>query len=290
MSAEKYLIVNADDFGYYDCVSKGILNAADVGTVTATGIFANSPFIETHLAWLQQSKSLDIGVHLNLTHRSPITPEMQARLHRWQGKFPGKFTMAQWILTGRIPTHVVVKELRAQIERCHVGDIHLSFLNSHEHLHMLPPLFRITQDLAVEYNIPHVRYAMPDVVTSLSPGPLVRDLALRILSRKNRKLIQSPVLPFLGMGSSGKLDISYLAKNLSGLTPGVYELMCHPGACDREDETDPLLRAYHDWKSELNTLTSEDFRILCCQENIKLIGYRHIIIDNGQIKIRIDSQ
>ena len=37
------LIVNADDYGYFDCVSKGILESASRGIVTATGVFANRP-------------------------------------------------------------------------------------------------------------------------------------------------------------------------------------------------------------------------------------------------------
>jgi predicted glycoside hydrolase/deacetylase ChbG (UPF0249 family) len=36
-----YLIVNADDYGIFRCVSKGILEAASHGIVTATGVFAN---------------------------------------------------------------------------------------------------------------------------------------------------------------------------------------------------------------------------------------------------------
>ena len=39
VSRYSYLIVNADDYGYHDCVSKGILSAARQGIVTATGIF-----------------------------------------------------------------------------------------------------------------------------------------------------------------------------------------------------------------------------------------------------------
>ena len=59
---------------------------------------------------------------------------------------------------------------------------------------------------------------------------------------------------------------------------------------DNEDVPDPALSAYHAWKSELDTLTSNEFRILCHQENIRLIGYRHIKIENGQLDVQIDTQ
>jgi predicted glycoside hydrolase/deacetylase ChbG (UPF0249 family) len=286
----RYLIVNADDFGYYDCVSKGILSAAETGAVTATGIFANSPFLDTHLSWLKRSDSLDTGVHLNLTDRSPLTSAMRARLHRSKGCFPGKFVMARWILTGRISLEVVAQELRSQIEHCLAAGVALRFLNSHEHIHMLPPVFRITQDLAMEYGIPHVRYALPDSLGSLAPGELIRDIALHLLGRRNHKQLRIPTLPFIGMAASGKLNLDYLRRRLLDLAPGAYELMCHPGTCADEDVPDAALRAYHEWGKELDVLTSNEFRALCRQKGISLIGYRHLKVDNGQIEFDIDSQ
>lgn len=37
------LIINADDYGYFTCVNRGILAAAKAGAITATGVLANSP-------------------------------------------------------------------------------------------------------------------------------------------------------------------------------------------------------------------------------------------------------
>jgi predicted glycoside hydrolase/deacetylase ChbG (UPF0249 family) len=286
----RYLIVNADDFGYYDCVSKGILSAAAIGAVTATGIFANSPFLEAHLDWLKQNKSIDSGVHLNLTNRSPLTSAMRKKLHKWGGCFPGKFIMARSILLGRISLDLVAHELREQIEQCRAAGLELSFLNSHEHIHMIPPVFRITQNLALEYRIPHVRYAVPDALSSFKPGSFIRDIGLNFLGKNNRKLLRFPVLPFLGMSASGKLSLAYLRRILPKLPPGVHELMCHPGACGNEEVVDPALRAYHEWENELDVLTSNEFRNLCREENISLIGYRDVKFENGQPNVRIDTQ
>ena len=40
-----YLIVNADDYGYFSCVSRGILDAVCDGIVTATGVLATVHFL-----------------------------------------------------------------------------------------------------------------------------------------------------------------------------------------------------------------------------------------------------
>src|SRR5438067_2291957 len=46
-----YLIVNADDYGYFPCVSRGIADAARQGAVTATGILANRSDLQEQMEW-----------------------------------------------------------------------------------------------------------------------------------------------------------------------------------------------------------------------------------------------
>lgn len=285
MDSAKYLIVNADDFGYYDCVSRGILKCANAGSVTATGIFANAPHFEEHITWLKQCAALDHGVHLNLTDGEPLTNGIRTRLGKWGGRFPGKLVMTRWIITGRISAQEVAAELRAQVARCRAENLNLRFLNSHEHVHMLPSVFKITQDLASEFGIQHVRCSLPDGLGSVAPVPLLRDLALRWLGGRNRRsrAIQSP--SFLGMSASGKLGMRFLERRLRALRPGIYELMCHPGACAPGEVSSARLESYHDWRGELEALSSTAFRELCKREHINIIGYRHLRIANGVLRV-----
>ena len=37
------LVVNADDYGYFTAVTRGIPETLDAGSVTATGVLANGP-------------------------------------------------------------------------------------------------------------------------------------------------------------------------------------------------------------------------------------------------------
>ncbi len=64
MTAPIQLIINADDYGYFPCVSRGIIEAAQAGALTATGILANHPDLSTQLDWLDSVPHLDVGVHL----------------------------------------------------------------------------------------------------------------------------------------------------------------------------------------------------------------------------------
>ena len=68
-----FLIVNADDFGYFRCVSRGIVQSHTRGIVTATGVLGNSPNLRDDALLLFQYPDLDVGVHLNLTFGEPLT-------------------------------------------------------------------------------------------------------------------------------------------------------------------------------------------------------------------------
>jgi hypothetical protein len=97
------IIVNADDFGYTEGVSRGILDLARKGIVTATGVLANSPFFDEHVRSLLSVPQVDAGVHLNLTAGRPLTAGLVALLVRTGGVFPRKkYGLAVSILSGNI--------------------------------------------------------------------------------------------------------------------------------------------------------------------------------------------
>ena len=123
------LIINADDYGYFSCVSRGILTAAQSGAITATGILANNPNLSTQLAWLNTVPNLDLGVHLNLTFGQALTTVMREKLACGQGCFPNAYQMSWMILTGKMSIDTVRDEWSAQIEACQSKQ--LVFLNSH---------------------------------------------------------------------------------------------------------------------------------------------------------------
>lgn len=282
-----YLIVNADDYGYFDCVSKGILKAATHGIVTATGVFANATHFAEHAARLRDCDALDMGVHLNLTEGLPLTTELRSSLSRWSGRFPGKFAMAAAILFGAIKTDNVSREWRAQIERSLDSGLRVSFLNSHEHMHMLPPLFPVVKMLAKEFDIPHLRFPVSQRGVGSSNGSLFRGAVMRGLETINRRRADTPTAHFLGMETSGKLDLRYLERSLSRLGAGeVYELMCHPGEFDAQEVSDTRLLRYHDWAGELSTLTSPAARELLHRHEVRLIGYRHLEVTDNRLVVR----
>ncbi|NTV45751.1 MAG: ChbG/HpnK family deacetylase [Chlorobiales bacterium] len=273
-----YIIINADDYGYFSCVSKGISDAARQGGITATGILANGPDIELQIEWLRSCENLDLGVHLNLTTRQPLTALMASKLYRSKGLFPNAFTVSRLILTGKIDIETVRAEWRTQIETCLKQGVVLTFLNSHEHIHMLPVLFQLTRELAEEYKIPYVRLTQAEWGSSLGMPPLIRNILMPSMYSINQRHVNDSQPKCLGLDKSGKLDLDYLSRVFAKLNPGkAYELMCHPGYFDPNEITDPKLLAYHAWEQELDLLNSSELKSLYRKFNIRPINYRTVL-------------
>ena len=272
------LVINADDYGYFDCVSRGIIEGAKAGVITATGIMANANDFAKRIAWLDEVPNLDLGVHLNVTYGRPLTQEMIQALSFNEGRFPGKFQVIKALTLKTLQVRDVVGEWRAQIRRCRDSGIEIRFLNSHEHIHMFPPLFRETLGLAREFDIPHVRFSSPEWRGGINAGGLMRNLLMQGMALANTgALPMGRRLSFLGMNESGKLSMDYMRRTLVALRPGEkYEMMCHPGLFDEEEVQDPALLSYHRWEAELEMLKSGAFKALCNDHGIELVGYREI--------------
>jgi chitin disaccharide deacetylase len=266
------LIVNADDYGYFPCVSRGIIELAQTNCVTATGILANRADLNTQLHWLDIVPQLQLGVHLNLTSGQPLTSAMREKLAPWQGRFLNAYQMSWLLLSGKLSITVVRDEWGAQIEACCSKP--LVFLNSHEHIHMLPMLFPVVLELAKIYNIPHVRLTRADWLAPFTKAACLRNSVMQTLQLINQYQLKTAVPLFLGLSHSGKLNIDVLARLFASLKAGqCYELMCHPGHVAAKEISDTKLLTYHDWQAEFTLLQSPELQALYQQFNIHLTPY-----------------
>jgi len=272
-----FLIVNADDFGYFRCISQGIVQAHVLGIVTATGVFGNSPNLSEDALLLFEHPNLDAGVHLNLTFGDPLTEGLLRNAPQLNGRFPSKLELVRLLITNTIKPMDVEAEWAAQIEKCLNIGLQIRFMNSHEHIHMLPSLTGVVRRLASRFEIRYIRIPRVDSIRFWMPGTFVRDVGLSILGWQARLASDHSSIGFLGMGASGQLSVEYLATQLKTLQPGkIFELMCHPGIYDKTEISDPRLVQYHNWEQERGVLTSDEVRGLLELHNVKLIGFRDI--------------
>ncbi len=273
----RYLIVNADDFGYFPCVSSGIVEGVRAGVISATSVMANRVGLETQIAPLLESTGVDIGVHLNLTSGRPLTGTLRRRFGKHG--LPGK---SWWAL--RLPIRgpllcEITEEFAAQIDRCVALGVSPVFLNSHEHVHMLPGIYGAVVRLARERRIQFVRHSAPDWGYATSSAGVVRNALIQGLSWLQRPDGLEARMPrMLGLSVSGRLGLQYLEALGPRLAPDApAELMCHPGWCESGDISDSALTHYHHWNQELAALLSPEFAALREQFAIEIVGYRHFV-------------
>ena len=206
------LIVTADDVGLHPGMNEGAIRAHRDGIVTACSVVANGAAFDDAIAHLRDTPALEAGVHLTLVEERPLT----------NIRFPKKYTsFVPLYLARAISIDAIERELRAQIERVLATGLRVTHLNGHQHLHLLPRIFRIVRKLASEYGIGYVRIVDDH-------GGTARALSMRALSALGRKA-RTPGLTndrTIGVAIAGNLaDVVPLLDHVEGIT----ELVTHPG-------------------------------------------------------------
>lgn len=210
------VVLNADDFGFTEGVCAGIVRAIQAGGLTATTAMACAPGSLERLARWAPLVPERIGAHLQLTSGRPILPAGRIpSLVDENGMFPAKRKAL------RNPRREeILAEWLAQMEALLKAGVRPTHVDSHHHVHRLPPAFEAIAEIAVRYGIP-ARPAEPDMV------PQLRARGAASVDR------------LLTGWYGGELTVESLRQLLVEGTgdlaaPAVVEVMCHPGFVDEE--------------------------------------------------------
>ncbi|MEW6242940.1 MAG: carbohydrate deacetylase [Bacillota bacterium] len=272
VTRRRVLIVNADDFGLAEGVSRGIIHCHKNGIVTSTTLMANMPSAREAASMARDVPGLSVGVHLVLTAGKPVRPpEKVPSLVR-----DGRFVKNMWRLMS-VNRVQVRDEWRAQIEQALSFGITPTHLDSHHNVHFIPGLTEVAVDLAREYKIPAMRTCTrqdirPDVL-HLSPTLVL--LYSHYCSRA-RRLVERSGLGYnhrlIGLTPNGvALDPGRMEKALSVTGDGVFEMVCHPGFAD--DELRSISSLTGSREVELATMTSPTVRKMVADAGFELLSY-----------------
>jgi len=132
------LIVNADDFGYTERVSAGILRAHHDGIVTATTFMTNAPHTDGAAKLARATPSLDVGVHLVLSYGRPLSDVARVRS---LVDADGKFFRPKELLSRDVDRTEALAEYRAQYEKARdLLERDPTHLDTHHWVHDHPAL------------------------------------------------------------------------------------------------------------------------------------------------------
>ena len=276
----KQLIINADDLGLTSGVNRGILRAFQDGIVTSASLLVTGSAFEEAVTLARQNRELDVGLHLTLVEeRAVLGRQALPTLVDETGRFPrtsGEFFRRA--VLGRISWDEVEREVAAQIARFQKAGLRLSHINSHQHLHMFPPVLQIVRRLTRKMDNVWIRN--PAGPWRKSPGVRMGrwlqqlGLNLTCLSAQRLHGLLLPQMPhgMYGFEVSGRLTRSALEQILRKIPDGLYELICHPGEDDAETRTRYSHWGYR-WAEELEALTARETRVVLQEQGIVLTSF-----------------
>jgi predicted glycoside hydrolase/deacetylase ChbG (UPF0249 family) len=236
------LTVVADDFGIGPETTRGILDAARGGVLTATVLLVNTPYAAAAVDhWRRAGRPVEVGWHPCLTLDRPLMPAGQVpSLVDPDGRFwpLGKFLRRA--LLGRVRAAEVAAEFRAQLVRFRELVGHSPrVVNSHQHVALFGPVRRVLLGVLRDgRERPYVRRVGESVATLRRvPGARVKRLVLTALGRRQAR--RAAALGFPGCPTTvGVTDPPCLADDrfferwLRAAAGRPAELACHPGHYD----------------------------------------------------------
>jgi predicted glycoside hydrolase/deacetylase ChbG (UPF0249 family) len=192
MTTQRYLIVNADDFGQSHGVNRGIIEAYERGIVTSASLMVRWPDALEAAAYSRQHPGLSLGLHVDFS-------EWAYRNGHW---------VSLYEVVSMKDTTAVADEVSRQLAmfRRLVGR-EPTHIDSHQHVHLWEPLRTVLTEVTCELAVPlrhcgmEVRYC-GDFYGQTAEG-----------------------IPF-----PDAISVDGLLKILETLPPGFTELGCHPGA------------------------------------------------------------
>jgi chitin disaccharide deacetylase len=267
----RLVIVHADDLGMTHSVNAASIKGLESGLVTSASIMVPCPWFPEMAEYAKAHTDADLGLHLTLTSErvfyrwGPVAP---------RDKVPslvdanGYFHL-NWTDTTHIDAKEVELELRAQIERAIGMGVRPTHLDSHQYrlFENGKDIFESVLRVAHEYKLPLfvVRdwfAGRPYLESSLGPDDLVADHTVTI----------EP-------GVAPQKWADFYTAALKNLQPGVTVFIIHLAFDDEEmraatRERDTWGAAWR--QRDFNFFTSERFRALVRDENIKLVTWREL--------------
>lgn len=273
MDTEKViqLIVNADDFGISSSTNLAIEKAHREGILTSASLMVNGGRSNDAVNIAKANPLLSVGLHLVLVcGRSTLKPSEIIGLVDEKFCFSDNPVLAGLHYFFRSSLHDYIRqEIHAQYREFRLTGLELDHLNGHLNFHLHPTVFKFLKKDYLDLGIRSLRLTRDPFFANLgwARGRYVyrasHALIFNWLSKRAEKSLKHRSIHYaqstFGLLQSGRITESYLLQLLAHLTPGVWELYCHPNF-----ETN---------RHELDALTSPKVKSLIRDRGIQLCRY-----------------
>lgn len=275
MAEQRYLIINADDFGEAP-YNASIGAAMAAGFVTAATLLVGRRGSEEAAALARQA-GLVLGLHLNLTAGNPVSdPADISSLVDADGKFFGKDAAEGALEEGRFSPDHIAHECRAQLHRfAELVVDRPSHVDGHHHVHVRPQVAEVVAPILAAQGVHRVRLPReePRWFDNLDPARLrwaqqLHRHACKSVDCYRRNGIRSP--GFMGLSCGGHdCTLDRVVARLAASSPGITEYMVHIAQPGTLPATHPASVREIEWQ----LITSTAFRSHIEALGFKFVGY-----------------
>jgi len=225
--------ITADDYGLHSDVNEAIEALARKGRLSAVSVMTHRDATLDDVRKLATERVFT-GVHLTFTQERPLVDDSRLTpLLDREGRFPADhWGLARRLLLSPRSLPALRREASAQIERFLGLGLPLHFVNSHQHVHLLPPIWAALLALLSDYPDAAVRQSASVPVAPSRSGlvALSSRVSWRLWPLSGAMRIEP-----LGIDLSGRLTASAggtildAAPKPSATSRRQPELIFHPG-------------------------------------------------------------
>lgn len=156
------ILINADDFGKSEDVSRAILECFEKKIIDRTTLMVNMPYADEAVELAKQNGYADkVGIHLNLTEGMPLTEGIKQNplLCGPDGRFHALFchSLKYRLYMDNLSRQQIYEELKAQLDKYAEYGLTLYHVDSHHHVHTDYPIFLVLKSLARDYKFSSIR-------------------------------------------------------------------------------------------------------------------------------------
>lgn len=217
------IIINADDFGYDESHTTGIIKAFELGLISNTTVMVNMPFFDESCRLAEKYGIKDkVGLHLNLVEGTPLTKEIQScsTFCDKDGKLHGlwRTSVLKTSILNKYEKSLLKQEIIAQFTLFEQKGFSLKHFDSHGHSHtyfsVWKLLLSILKDKKYDYTVRLAKNLFDAKASSL------KTIYKKAINKK---------IPNKMRCSNYFTDIKGYLKNASLLhDDSIIEIMCHP--------------------------------------------------------------
>lgn len=291
-------VVNCDDFSFNFGFSQGILKSYQKGIATSTSIRVNTAaYSKSKQLFKKELKNIGKGIHVDLTHGRFITQKLI--------KSPGKYGLSflEYLVKFALPSknlsRLVRNEVEAQISKAEADGIKIDHISGHDHVHMIPSIFKIFCKVAQKHNIKWIRmvneplYFVDNIKLNAKVflyGNFLKHILLNIFSIINRSVVRKYGLKttdaYYGLMYSNNMSAEVIIGSLkNALEKGykIIEIASHPAQpsnqLDRKIKQDKFTAWFSGLKErrlEMRALTDPAVINFIKKNEIKLVPYNKL--------------